>query len=102
MIRCGTAIECSLTGTFQFLLHKKAATIGTMIQGLYYPLLETSEEWIVHGFSYANYLAELGANAQVDIFAKSSLELAMRDSYRKMRHFLMTAKGSTYLDVLIL
>jgi hypothetical protein len=25
-----------------------------------YPLIETRNEWIVHGFSFANYLAELG------------------------------------------
>jgi acetamidase/formamidase len=58
-----------------------------------YPLLETSDEWVVHGFSFANYLAELGDKAQTEIFAKSSLESAMRDAFRKMRHFLMTAKG---------
>ena len=90
---CGTAIECSLTGTFQFVLHKKASLPGTNLEDLYYPLLETADEWLVHGFSYANYLAELGVDAQSSIFAKSSLDLAMRDAYHKMRHFLMTAKN---------
>jgi acetamidase/formamidase len=60
---------------------------------LNYPLLETPHEWLVHGFSYANYLAELGPQAQTEIFGKSSLDLAMRDAYHKMRHFLMTAKN---------
>lgn len=90
---CGTAIECSLTGTFQFILHKKDALAGTPLCDLQYPLLETQDEWLVHGFSYANYLAELGSAAQSEIFAKSSLDRAMRDAYHKMRHFLMTAKG---------
>lgn len=90
---CGTAIECSLTGTFRFVLHKRAGLADTPLAGLHYPLLETSDEWIVHGFSYANYLAELGAHAQSEIFGKSSMDRAMRDAYRKMRHFLMTAKG---------
>lgn len=90
---CGTAIECSLTGTFQLILHKRNALGGTPLEGLQYPLLERQDEWIVHGFSYANYLAELGAAAQSEIFAKSSLVGAMRDAFRKMRHFLMTAKG---------
>lgn len=89
---CGTAIECSLTGTFQFILHKKDDLAGTPLLDLQYPLLETQDEWLVHGFSYANYLAELGAGAQSEIFAKSSLDRAMRDAYHKMRHFLMTAK----------
>ncbi len=89
---CGTAIECSLTGTFQLIVHKQAQLAGSPLAGLYYPLLETHDEWIVHGFSFANYLAELGNKAQSEIFAKSSLDRAMRDAFRKMRHFLMTTK----------
>ena len=90
---CGTAIECSLTGTFQLVLHKRDQLGDTPLAGLDYPLLETQHEWVVHGFSFANYLAELGAEAQTEIFAKSSLDRAMRDAFRKMRHFLMTTKG---------
>ncbi|MDB5882656.1 MAG: acetamidase [Ramlibacter sp.] len=90
---CGTAIECSLTGVFQLVLHKKASLPGTPLAGLHYPLLETRDEWLVHGFSHANYLAELGADAQSAIFQKSSVDLAMRDAYHKMRHFLMTTQG---------
>ncbi len=89
---CGTAIECSLTGTFQFVLHKKADLPGTPLAELHYPLLETQDDWVLHGFSYANYLAELGPNAQEAIYKKSSVDLAMRDAYRKMRHFLMTTQ----------
>jgi acetamidase/formamidase len=92
---CGTAIECSLTGTFQIILHKKADLAGTPLEKLDYPMLETQSEWLVHGFSYANYLAELGATAQGDIYNKSSVDLALRDAFRKMRAFLMTAKGLT-------
>jgi acetamidase/formamidase len=90
---CGTAIECSLTGIFQLILHKKASLPGTPLADLYYPLLETQDEWLVHGFSYANYLAELGPDAQNEIFQKSSVDLAMRDAYHKMRHFLTTTQN---------
>lgn len=90
---CGTAIECSLTGTFQLVLHKKAALEGTSLADLRYPLLETQDEWVLHGFSYANYLAELGADAQTTIYTKSSVDLALRDAFRKMRHFLMTTQA---------
>lgn len=90
---CGTAIECSLTGTFQFVLHKKESLPGTALADLHYPLLETADAWLVHGFSYANYLAELPDEPQSTIFTKSSLDRAMRDAFHKMRHFLMTAKG---------
>ncbi|HWB45718.1 MAG TPA: acetamidase/formamidase family protein [Hyphomicrobiaceae bacterium] len=92
---CGTAIECSLTGTFQLIVHKKADLAGTPLEKLDYPMLETQTDWLVHGFSYANYLAELGANAQNEIFKKSSVDLALRDAFRKMRAFLMTSKKLT-------
>lgn len=90
---CGTAIECSLTGTFQLILHKKADIADTSLSKLDYPLLETQDEWVLHGFSYPNYLADLGTQAQSDIYSKSSIDLAMRDAFRKMRRFLMDTKG---------
>jgi acetamidase/formamidase len=87
---CGTAIESSWTGLFQVILHKQSEIAeGTMLADVRWPLLETREEWVVHGFSYANYLAELGPDAQHEIYKKSSIDLAMRDAYRKMRDFLM-------------
>lgn len=89
----GTAIEMSLTGVIQVIVHKKADLAGKIFEGLDYPLLETAKEWVVHGFSYANYLAELGSTAQQDIYSKSSIDRAMRDAFRKMRHFLMTTQG---------
>jgi len=92
---CGTAIECSLTGTFQLILHKKASLAGTALENLGYPLLESQTEFLVHGFSFPNYLAELGPKAQSDIYSKSSVDLALRDAFRKMRHFLMTTQHLT-------
>ena len=89
----GTAIETSLTGVLQVILHKKADLEDTPVEALDYPLLETDSEWVVHGFSYANYLEALGEKAQSDIYSKSSIDSAMRDAFRKMRHFLMTTKG---------
>ncbi len=92
---CGTAIECSLTGTFQFVLHKAADLAGTALEALDFPMIETKDEWVLQGFSYANYLQELGPQAQTEIYSKSSVDLAMRDAFRKMRRFLMHAKGLT-------
>lgn len=92
---CGTAIECSLTGTFQLILHKAAETADTVLQGLDFPMIETAGEWVLQGFSYPNYLAELGQDAQAEIFGKSSVDLAMRDAFRKMRRFLMETKKLT-------
>ena len=92
---CGTAIECSLTGTFQLILHKKATLAGTALADLDYPLLETQDEWVLHGFSYPTTSPSSAPNAQSEIYAKSSVDLAMRDAFRKMRHFLMTTQGLT-------
>lgn len=89
----GTAIECSMTGTFRVALHKKADIAGTVLADLTYPLIETPESWVLTGFSHPNYLAEFGANGQSEVYAKSSLDLAMRDAFRKVRRFLMTTKG---------
>lgn len=86
----GTAVEISLTGEFEFILHKKADLPGTALEGLNHPLLENDDVWSVYGFSYANYLSELGPDHQYEILKRSSLDLAMRDAFRKLRRFLMT------------
>lgn len=90
---CGTAIECSLTGMFQLVVHKRADIAGSFLGELDYPFLETPGEWIVQGFSLANHLAELGQDAQAEIYKKSSLEGAMRDAFHKVRRYLMLAHG---------
>jgi len=89
----GTAIECSMTGTFQIILHKKGDLAGRAFADLSYPLIETETDWVLTGFSHPNYLAEFGSQGQSEVYAKSSLDLAMRDAFRKMRRFLMNVKG---------
>ncbi|GAA4334656.1 acetamidase/formamidase family protein [Pigmentiphaga soli] len=88
----GTAIECSLNGTIQLILHKKGEAAG-VVRDLDYPLIETADEWVVQGFSHPNYLVSLGERAQSEIYKKSSLDLAMRDAFRKTRRFLMQSRG---------
>jgi acetamidase/formamidase len=78
----GTAIETSLTGKIQVTLHKPDDLPATILEDLYYPLLETDDEY-----------EELGETAQQDIYSQSSIDLAMRDAFRKRRHFLMTTQG---------
>ena len=89
----GTAIECSMTGTFEVVLHKKAELPGRPFGDVTYPLIETENEWILTGFSHPNYLAEFGTTGQSEVYAKSSLDLAMKDAFRKVRRFLMTTQG---------
>jgi acetamidase/formamidase len=91
----GTAIECSMTGTFQVVLHKKGNLAGQAFADLTYPLIETESDWVLMGFSHPNYLAEFGAKGQSEVYATSSLDLAMKDAFRKIRRFLMNIKGLT-------
>ena len=86
----GTAIELSLTGEMEFILHKQRDLGGTLLEGLTHPLLETKEQWSVYGFTFANYLAELGPDAQTKVAGQASIDRAMRDAFRKLRRFLMT------------
>ncbi len=58
-------------------------------------MIETTDEWVLSGFSYPNYLAALGPDAQNEIFKKSSIDLAMRDAFRKVRQFLINGKKLT-------
>lgn len=88
---CGTAIECSLTGVFQLVLHKKAALAGSFMADLHYPFLETPNEWVLQGLSYPDHFAALGPQAQTQVYQKSSLDAAMLDAFRKARHYLMQA-----------
>ena len=50
----------------------------------------------MHGFSFPNYLAGSRRQGAVrQIYEKSSIDLALRDAFRKMRRFLMTTKDLT-------
>jgi acetamidase/formamidase len=53
-------------------------------------MLETEDQWSVYGFTFANYLAELGPAGQIEVAQHASLDKAMRDAFRKLRRFLMT------------
>jgi acetamidase/formamidase/AraC-like DNA-binding protein len=89
----GTAIECSMTGTFKVVLHKKADLVHRPFADVTYPLIETETDWVLTGFSHPNYLAEFGAKGQSEVYTKSSLDLAMKDAFRKVRRFLMKTGG---------
>ncbi|MFK8253486.1 acetamidase/formamidase family protein [Ancylobacter terrae] len=87
----GTALEASLTGRFRLIVHKRGQTDKSYLAGLNAPLLETKDEFVLHGFSYPNYLRDLGRNAQSEVYKKSSLSKALRSAFRSTRKFLMDA-----------
>jgi acetamidase/formamidase len=92
---CGTAIELSLTGVFQFVLHRRAELAGSPLEGLDHPMLETDDEWIIYGFSFPNYLRDIGPSAQQDVARLATLDAAMLDAFKKLRRFLMQVHGLT-------
>ena len=91
---CGTAIESSWTGVFQVILHPHGKiSERSPLAELASPVARTRDAWIVHGFSYPDYLAELVPDPRHEIFKRSSIDRAMRDAYRKMRDFLMRTRS---------
>ncbi len=91
---CGTAIECSMTAVIQVVLHP-AKTSSPFTRDLDYPMIETADEWVILGFSHPDYLKEFGDGAQFEVYKRSSIDLAMRDCFRKARRFLMTTRNLT-------
>jgi hypothetical protein len=84
----GTAMETSMTAKLRITLHKKADGLPKLVETLNFPLLETVDKYIVHGFAYGNYLDELEDPS--DIFAEgASLDKAMEDCFLKTRDWLM-------------
>ncbi len=47
----GTAIECSMTGTFKVVLHKRADLAGLPFADLTYRLIETKTDWVLTGLA---------------------------------------------------
>lgn len=92
---CGTAIELSLSGVFQFILHPQGDLAGSALQGLDHPMLETPDEWVIYGFSFPNYLRDIGPGAQTDVARLATLDAAMLDAFKKLRRFLMEVHGLT-------
>ncbi|KAK9815846.1 hypothetical protein WJX72_010706 [[Myrmecia] bisecta] len=84
----GTGIETSINGRFKLTLHKKAA-LPKLVQNLTFPLLENANEYVVHGFTFADYLKEL--DDPTTVYAKSSLDKAMTVTYNQTRDFVMHA-----------
>ena len=83
----GTAMETSMTAKLRVTLHK-ADQLPKMVATVDWPLLETSDKFIVHGFAYTNYLDEL-EDASTIFDEGASLDRAMQDCFVKTRDWLM-------------
>lgn len=80
-------METSMTAKLRITLHK-ASNLPKLVETLDWPLLETSDKYVVHGFAFANYLDELEDASS--IFAEgASIDAAMADCFVKTRNWLM-------------
>lgn len=88
----GTGVEASVNGRFKIDL-LKASELPPMLQNLTFPLLENVNEWVVHGFTFTDFIAELGYD-QPDgpddiVYFKSDINMAMSNTYVNARDMLM-------------
>lgn len=92
----GTGIETSLTGKFIVTVIKAANfTAGQAVVD--FPLGETEEEWIVHGFTETDYLETFFANPG-DIYSASSVDAAVSNAYTQTRKFVMAEYNLTEME----
>lgn len=92
----GTGIETSVTGDFKITVIK-AAEFNNWQKILDFPLGETDDHFIVHGFTETDYL-ETYADNPSDIYGASSIDKAMMNAYTQTRKFLMHAYGVTEIE----
>ena len=83
----GTAMETSMTAKLRITLHK-AGDLPKKVATMGFPLLETSTQYVVHGFAYDNYLDDL-EDASTIFADGASIDLAMADCFVKTRNWLM-------------
>ena len=83
----GTAMETSMTTKLRITLHKKDS-LPKKVEALTFPLFETSDQFVIHGFAYSNYLDQL-KDASTIFQEGASLDLAMADCFIKTRNWLM-------------
>ena len=90
----GTGIETSITGTFKITVIKAAEFSKPWMPLLDFPLGETADTYIIHGFTETDYLETYAANPG-DIYGASSIDAAMHNAYTQTRKFTMAAYGLT-------
>lgn len=96
----GTAMETSMTTKLRISLHK-ADSLPKKVATLDFPLLETSDTFVIHGFAYNNYLDDLEDAST--IFAEgASLDLAMEDCFIRTRDWLMDVYDMTEEETIAL
>jgi acetamidase/formamidase len=102
----GTAMETSMTAKLRITLHK-AGSLPKQVQVMPFPLLETSSQYVIHGFAYDNYLDQL-EDASAIFVEGASLDRAFEDCFLKTRYeekfmlpWLLVCRGGIFLTLTI-
>ena len=88
----GTGIETSVTGKFKISVIKAADFDDAMIVQDF-PLGETESEWIVHGFTFTDYLEDFAPGALADVYSNSAIDPAMKNAFTQTRKWMMAKYG---------
>lgn len=86
-------METSMTAKLKVTLHKADALPAT-VATINFPLLETADEYVVHGFAFADYLEQL-QNPSTIFTDGASLDAAFEDCFNKTRLFLINGFNLT-------
>jgi len=89
----GTAIECFVDRHVQLIFTEGLAG-GNVAGGTELPAARTRTSGLLHGFSFPT-TSRSSADRTAAIYEKSSVDLALKDAFRKMRAFLMTPRELT-------
>lgn len=96
----GTAMETSLTAKLRLTLHK-ADSLPKKVSTISFPLLETSTEYVIHGFAYPDFLNDLENPTDI-CSVGGSLDLAMEDCFVRTRDWLMDVYDLTEEETIAL
>lgn len=95
----GTGIETSLNGKIKISLLKKA-DLPPYLEDLSFPLLENENEYVVHGFTFKDYITELGYDTDAptgNVFLMSNVDQTMANTYEQTRDFIMCGRSDPRL-----
>lgn len=84
MLTQSSGIETSVTGKFKIRLIKAADFDDAMIVQDF-PLGETADTWIVHGFTHTDYLEDFAPGEEGGVYGDSALDPAMKVSFNSRR-----------------
>lgn len=92
----GTGIETSINAKVKVTVIK-SSSFNEWQAALDFPLGETEDEWIIHGFTETDYLQTFFDDPS-QIYGASSIDKAMKNAFMQTRKFVMNTYGLTEME----